>query len=92
MGNTNKFKDIKDYTMKIIIITERNHESQNKKLSTRNDKYLDLKHEIMEVKVENLANNRILKAEKDAKTADKLDNSEYLKINRRRSFMIVIKI
>lgn len=38
MGNTNTFKDIKDYTMKIIIITERNHESQNKKLSTRNDK------------------------------------------------------
>jgi len=69
--------------MKIIIITERNHESQNKKLSTRNDKYLDLKHEIMEVKVENLANNRILKAEKDAKTADKLDNSEYLKINQK---------
>ncbi|XP_033169687.1 uncharacterized protein LOC117147048 [Drosophila mauritiana] len=58
MGNTNTFKDMKDYPTKITIITDRNNELQNK-LSTSNDKYLDLKHEIMEVKVEDLANQDI---------------------------------
>ncbi|XP_032581837.1 uncharacterized protein LOC6619558 isoform X2 [Drosophila sechellia] len=38
---------------------DRNNEFQKKKLSTSNDKYLDLKHEIMEVTVEDLANQDI---------------------------------
>ncbi|KMZ09754.1 uncharacterized protein LOC6725963 isoform X1 [Drosophila simulans] len=50
---------------------DRNNELQKKKLSTSNDKYLDLKHEIMEVKVKDLANKDIEMENQVAKDLEK---------------------